>query len=95
MIDHDNVVVEYDGHLWRGRPPQEIFQEIKGNYGFLMKPFFQRIGATDKMIEKWIDNQLSRQFDALPPVRVWNGSSLRTKVLQKSLSVRSAGWSTR
>ena len=66
FVVHHDVIVEFDGHLWRGRPPVEVFQEIKGNYSFLTKPFFQKIGATEKMIGKWIDNQLSKQVAALP-----------------------------
>jgi hypothetical protein len=66
-VVQDGIKVEYDGHLWRGHPPVEIFQEVKGNYSYLEKPFFEKIGATDKMIEQWIEKQLERQFEALPP----------------------------
>ncbi|MDO6146377.1 hypothetical protein, partial [Paenarthrobacter aurescens] len=66
VVIQDNIKVEFDGHLWRGHPPVEVFQEVKGNYTYLEKRFFQKIGATDKTISKWVDNQLKRQFEALP-----------------------------
>jgi hypothetical protein len=67
VVIQDNIKVEFDGHLWRGHPPVEVFQEVKGNYSYLEKRFFQKIGATDKTISKWIDNQLKKQFEAIPP----------------------------
>ncbi|MFF2317387.1 hypothetical protein ACFVTE_14065 [Arthrobacter sp. NPDC058097] len=67
VVVHDGMKVDYDGHFWRGHPPIEIYQEIKGNYSYLDKPFFQRIRATDRTLGKWIDGQLDRQLEALPP----------------------------
>ncbi|VXC14464.1 hypothetical protein ARTHRO9V_210172 [Arthrobacter sp. 9V] len=63
---HDNIEVEFDGHLWRGHPPVEVFQEIKGNYSHLEKPFFRGIGATDAAIAKWTRGQMTSQLEALP-----------------------------
>jgi|GEM_PF-4479766 len=66
VVTEDNIRVEFDGHLWRGHPPVEVFQEVKGNYSYLEKRFFKKIGATDAAIAKWTRGQMTRQLEALP-----------------------------
>lgn len=66
VVIQDNITVEFDGHLWRGHPPVEVFQEVKGNYSYLEKPFFRGIGATDAAIAKWVRGQMKSQLEALP-----------------------------
>lgn len=57
-------LVIFDGHLWRGHPPIEVFQEVKGNHDFLYKGFLGD-DAPERQIQSWIGNQFRRQIQAL------------------------------
>ncbi len=59
--------VDFDGHLYRGDPPAEVFQEVKGNYDYLYKPFPPGKTTAEKItneLNHWVD-QAARQQDAL------------------------------
>jgi len=56
----DAGTVDFDGHLHRGDPPVEVFQEVKGNYDFLHLGF----RPPEVEFEKWL-TQLERQYDAI------------------------------
>ncbi|MFJ4030262.1 hypothetical protein ACIPWF_23145, partial [Paenarthrobacter sp. NPDC089989] len=60
--------IAFDGHLWRGRPPIQIFQEIKGNYDLVYRGLFEGFhgkAAVQKAINKWADQTLIKQIEAL------------------------------
>ncbi|MFK0009786.1 hypothetical protein ACIQTZ_22315, partial [Paenarthrobacter sp. NPDC090520] len=60
--------IAFDGHLWRGRPPIQIFQEIKGNYDLVYRGLFEGFhgkAAIQKAINKWADQTLIKQIEAL------------------------------
>jgi hypothetical protein len=61
--------VEFDGHLWRGHPPTEVYQEIKGNYDLVLRGVFDNHYYRDKApamaIQKWVDETIRRQVQAL------------------------------
>ena len=60
--------IDFDGHLWRGRPPIQIFQEIKGNYDLVYRGLFEGFHgkeAIQKAIDKWADETLVKQIEAL------------------------------
>ncbi|MFK0005167.1 hypothetical protein [Paenarthrobacter sp. NPDC090522] len=51
--------IAFDGHLWRGRPPIQIFQEIKGNYDLIHKGIFNgqylRNLAPQAALKYWVE----------------------------------------
>ncbi|MFJ4169713.1 hypothetical protein ACIPY3_09395 [Paenarthrobacter sp. NPDC089714] len=55
----DKKSIAFDGHLWRGRPPLEIFQEIKGNYDLIHKGIFNgqylRNLAPQAALKYWVE----------------------------------------
>ncbi|MFC8038889.1 hypothetical protein ACFUOZ_06000 [Paenarthrobacter sp. NPDC057355] len=61
--------VEFDGHLWRGHPPVEVFQEVKGNYDLLFKGVYDGLYLRDQAvttaINDWVQNTARRQIQVL------------------------------
>jgi hypothetical protein len=53
--------VDFDGHVWRGQPPQEVFLEAKDGYGYVAdsKSFPGARALED------FDDEASRQLDAI------------------------------
>lgn len=69
VVPYGKYPVEFDGHLFRGDPPVEVFQEVKGNYDFTYKPFPPGMSIENKMkdlIKKWVE-QAQRQADVIDP----------------------------
>ncbi|RUR01593.1 toxin glutamine deamidase domain-containing protein [Labedella endophytica] len=67
VVSSDSGVIEFDGHQFRGDPPAEVFQEVKGNYDHIYKPFPPGSTVSDKtrtLIEKWV-RQAARQNTAV------------------------------
>ncbi|MFK0009869.1 hypothetical protein ACIQTZ_22730, partial [Paenarthrobacter sp. NPDC090520] len=59
--------IAFDGHLWRGRPPIEIFQEIKGNYDLVYRGLFEGFhgkNASKEAVDFWLD-KVHQQLEAL------------------------------
>ncbi|PRB36058.1 hypothetical protein, partial [Arthrobacter sp. MYb51] len=74
MVDHVKAdgsmgKVEFDGHLWRGHPPIEVFQEVKGNYDLLFRGVYDgrylRDQAVPIAIDDWVQSTARRQIQAL------------------------------
>jgi hypothetical protein len=66
VVEHPDMKrpVDFDGHLFRGDPPVEVFQEIKGDYSF----FIEKLKKPELLlsqIQKWVENQAARQLNAL------------------------------
>ncbi|BCW62164.1 restriction endonuclease fold toxin 5 domain-containing protein [Arthrobacter sp. StoSoilB22] len=61
--------VEFDGHLWRGHPPAEVYQEIKGNYDLLFRGVYDgrylRSEAVPTAIREWVQDRVAKQIEAL------------------------------
>ena len=57
--------VEFDGHLWRGQPPHEVFLEAKGGYEKIMfEPWYK--GGLKGQMRDWLA-AAQRQREAMPP----------------------------
>ncbi|MCC3291492.1 hypothetical protein [Arthrobacter sp. zg-Y1110] len=58
----DGVGIAFDGHTWRGDPPVEVFQEVKGHLDFLdnIKP-----ALLTKRLDEMVTRELVPQIDAL------------------------------
>ncbi|MFJ4026600.1 MULTISPECIES: hypothetical protein [unclassified Paenarthrobacter] len=64
--------IAFDGHLWRGRPPIQIFQEIKGNYDLVYRGLFEGFhgkAAVQRAIVKWAEETLIKTIN---PMRIGN-----------------------
>lgn len=61
--------VEFDGHLWRGHPPTEVFQEVKGNYDLLYRGVYDgrylRDQAVPTAVEDWVEGTIVTQLQAI------------------------------
>ncbi|MFE4194699.1 hypothetical protein ACFRJ9_02445 [Paenarthrobacter sp. NPDC056912] len=64
-----HTTVDFDGHLWRGHPPTEVFQEVKGNYDLLFRGVYDgrylRNQAVPTAINDWVQDSVRRQIQAL------------------------------
>jgi hypothetical protein len=67
IVPSDGGNVQFDGHQFRGDPPAEVFQEVKGNYDHIYKSFPPGVSVADKttaLIDKWVA-QATRQDSAI------------------------------
>ena len=66
VVEHPDLKrpVDFDGHLFRGDPPVEVFQEIKGDYSFFVEKL-KKPELLLSQIQKWVENQAARQLNAL------------------------------
>lgn len=66
VVEHPDMKrpVDFDGHLFRGDPPVEVFQEIKGDYSFFIEKL-KKPELLMSQIQKWVENQATRQLNAL------------------------------
>lgn len=58
--------VSFPGHLYRGDPPREVFQEVRGNHDWLYyaRPAQHLEVETDNLLNQWVD-QAGRQREAI------------------------------
>ena len=61
--DGKAATVDFDGHVWRGKPPQEVYIDAKDGYNFpiVNRPWEQ---AADIQLRKWKE-EATRQLDVL------------------------------